>query len=138
DDGMMERFDMKSVFCMHNLPGLRVGQVAIRQPGVVAATAEFAVTVTGKGGHPALPHTAVDPIVTTAQIILGLQTIASRSVDPTDAVVVSVTRIAAGDSHNIIPECVELVGTVRTLRNEVAALAEERMRAICTNIAAAH
>lgn len=138
NDGMMERFEIKSVFGMHNLPGLRVGQFAIRQGGIMAATAEFAIKVIGKGGHAALPHTAVDPIVTSAQIILGLQTIASRTTDPTDSLVVSVTQISAGDSHNIIPECVDLIGTVRSLRNEVAQRAEERMRAICTNIAAAH
>lgn len=138
NDGMMERFEIKSVFGMHNLPGLPVGQFAIRQGGIMAATAEFAIKVIGKGGHAALPHTAVDPIVTSAQIILGLQTIASRTTDPTDSLVVSVTQISAGDSHNIIPECVDLIGTVRSLRNEVAQRAEERMRAICTNIAAAH
>jgi len=132
----MERFGITSVYGMHNMPGLAVGSFAIRPGPIMAATAEFAVTIFGKGGHAAMPHTTVDPIVISAQIITALQTITSRFADPTEALVVSVTRIMAGDSHNIIPERVEMLGTVRTLRTEVAALAEERIRAICTGIAA--
>lgn len=137
NDGMMERFGIERVFGMHNMPGLPVGRFAIRSGPIMAATAEFSVSVIGTGGHAATPHLAVDPIVTAAQIITAFQTIASRSVDPIDSAVISVTKINAGDSHNIIPERVEMLGTVRTLRNDVAHLVEDRMRKICHGIAAA-
>lgn len=138
NDGLMERFGITSVFGMHNMPGLAVGSFAIRPGAIMAATAEFAITIVGRGGHAAMPHTTVDPIVVSAQLVIALQTIASRSADPTDALVVSVTKIAAGESHNIIPERVDMCGTVRTLRGEVAALAEDRIREISAGIAAAH
>ncbi|WEX10088.1 M20 aminoacylase family protein [Chelativorans sp. AA-79] len=134
-DGMMERFGITRVFGMHNLPGLPVGQFGIRPGPIMASTAEFAITVHGKGGHAAMPHRTVDPVVMAAQIVLGLQTIAARSIDPLESVVVSVTKVHGGDAHNIIPDKVELAGTIRTLKREVSALAEERLHAICRGIA---
>ena len=138
DDGMMERFDIAQVFGMHNMPGLPVGQFAIRPGPIMAATSEFTIKINGKGGHAAMPHGTVDPIVITSQIVLALQTIVSRSTDPVDSLVVSVTKFHAGDAYNIIPEHAEIAGTVRTLKKEVDNKAEERMRAICEGIAAAH
>jgi amidohydrolase len=136
-DGMMERFDIGKVFGMHNMPGLPVGQFAIRPGPIMAATAEFTITVKGKGGHAAMPHGTIDPIVITSQLVGALQTIASRSTDPVEAVVVSVTKFHAGDAYNIIPEAAEIAGTVRTLKKEVAKKAEERIRALCEGLAAA-
>jgi amidohydrolase len=136
-DGMMERFDIAKVFGMHNMPGLPVGQFAIRPGPIMAATAEFTITVKGKGGHAAMPHGTIDPIVITSQLVGALQTIASRSIDPVEAVVVSVTKFHAGDAYNIIPESAEIAGTVRTLRKEIAKKSEERIRAICDGIATA-
>lgn len=137
-DGMMERFGIETVFGMHNMPGLPVGKFAIRPGPIMAATAEFVITVKGKGGHAAMPNRAVDPIVIASQVVGALQTIASRSADPLDSIVVSVTKFHAGDAFNVIPDSAELAGTVRTLRTEVNALAEKRMRAICQGIAEAH
>ena len=136
-DGMMERFDISKVFGMHNMPGLPVGQFAIRPGPIMAATAEFTITVKGKGGHAAMPHGTIDPIVITSQLVGALQTIASRSTDPVEAVVVSVTKFHAGDAYNIIPESAEIAGTVHTLRKEIAKKAEERIRAICDGLATA-
>lgn len=136
-DGMMERFDISKVFGMHNMPGLPVGQFAIRPGPIMAATAEFTITVRGKGGHAAMPHGTIDPIVITSQLVGALQTIASRSTDPVEAVVVSVTKFHAGDAYNIIPETAEIAGTVRTLRKEIAKKSEERIRAICDGLATA-
>jgi amidohydrolase len=136
-DGMMERFDIGKVFGMHNMPGLPIGQFAIRPGPIMAATAEFTITVKGKGGHAAMPHGTIDPIVITSQLVGALQTIASRSTDPVEAVVVSVTKFHAGDAYNIIPEAAEIAGTVRTLKKEVAKKAEERIRALCEGLAAA-
>ncbi|RWC29037.1 M20 aminoacylase family protein [Mesorhizobium sp.] len=136
-DGMMERFDISKVFGMHNMPGLPVGQFAIRPGPIMAATAEFTITVRGKGGHAAMPHGTIDPIVITSQLVGALQTIASRSTDPVEAVVVSVTKFHAGDAYNIIPETAEIAGTVRTLRKEIAKKSEERIRSICDGLATA-
>ncbi|AZO45617.1 MULTISPECIES: M20 aminoacylase family protein [Mesorhizobium] len=136
-DGMMERFDISKVFGMHNMPGLPVGQFAIRPGPIMAATAEFTITVRGKGGHAAMPHGTIDPIVITSQLVGALQTIASRSTDPVEAVVVSVTKFHAGDAYNIIPETAEIAGTVRTLRKEIAKRSEERIRTICDGLATA-
>jgi amidohydrolase len=136
-DGMMERFDIAKVFGMHNMPGLPVGQFAIRPGPIMAATAEFTITVKGRGGHAAMPHGTIDPIVITSQLVGALQTIASRSTDPVEAVVVSVTKFHAGDAYNIIPETAEIAGTVRTLRKEIAKRSEERIRTICDGLATA-
>ena len=137
-DGMMERFGIDRVFGMHNMPGLPVGEFAIKPGPIMAATAEFTITVRGRGGHAAMPHRSVDPIVIASQIVMAFQTIASRSVDPVESVVVTVTKFHGGDAYNIIPEQVELAGTVRTLKKEVAAQAGERIRAICEGVCAAH
>ena len=137
-EGMMERFGIEKVFGMHNMPGLPVGQFAIRPGPIMAATAEFTITIKGKGGHAAMPHRTIDPVVIGSQIVAALQTIASRSADPIESVVVSVTKFHAGDAYNIIPETAELAGTVRTLKKEIAQLARERVHAICNGVAAAH
>ncbi len=136
-DGMMDRFDISRVFGMHNMPGLPVGQFAIRPGPIMAATAEFTITVKGRGGHAAMPHGTIDPIVITSQLVGALQTVASRSTDPVEAVVVSVTKFHAGDAYNVIPETAEIAGTVRTLKKEIARKSEERIRAICDGIATA-
>jgi amidohydrolase len=137
-DGMMERFGIARVFGMHNMPTLPVGQFAIRPGAIMAATAEFTITVKGKGGHAAIPHRSIDPIVIASQLVGAMQTITSRSVDPIEALVVTVTKFHAGDAYNIIPEQAEIAGTVRTLKKEVAALARERIHTLCAGIAAAH
>jgi len=137
EDGMMERFGISRVFGMHNMPGLPVGRFAIRPGPIMAATAEFTITVEGKGGHAAMPHTTLDPVAAASQIVLALQTIVSRTVDPIDSAVVSVTKFHAGDAYNVIPQTAQLAGTVRTLRDEVAELVFARMKAICDGIAAA-
>ena len=109
-DGMMERFAIERVFGMHNLPGLPIGQFALRPGPIMAATSEFVITVKGRGGHAAMPHTVVDPILAASQIVTALQSIASRNVHPLDSVVVSVTKFHAGDAFNVIPDSVELAG----------------------------
>lgn len=138
DDGLMERFGISRVFGMHNMPGLPVGQFAIRPGPIMAATAEFTITVKGKGGHAAMPHGTIDPIVIASQMVLALQTIVARTIDPIDSIVVSVTKFNAGDAYNIIPQEAVFAGTIRTLRTEVGEASRERMRTICEGIAAAH
>ena len=136
-DGLMERFGIDKVFGMHNMPGLPVGEFAIRPGPIMASTAEFTIDIKGRGAHAAMPHLGVDPVVAGSQLVTALQTIASRSTDPIDSVVVSVTKFHAGTAHNIIPETAQIAGTVRSLRKDVAAKAEERMKAISAGIALA-
>ncbi|MCY6383525.1 M20 aminoacylase family protein [Hoeflea prorocentri] len=137
-DGMMERFAIEEVFGMHNMPGLAVGEFATRSGAIMAATDEFTVTVKGRGGHAAMPYQTVDPITITAQIVSGLQLIASRNANPLESIVVSVTKFNAGNAYNVIPEEAEIAGTVRTLDPEVRAMAERRIEQIVRSVADAH
>lgn len=137
-DGLMERFGIDEVYGMHNMPGIPVGEFAIRRGGIMAAPDKFTITIKGRGGHAAQPHRTVDPILIGSQIVGNLQTIASRSADPLGSVVVSVTRFEAGTTHNIIPDHAKLGGTVRSLSEDVRDLAETRIRQIVEGLAMAH
>ncbi len=136
-DGMMERFSISEVYGMHNVPGLPVGEFAIRKGPIMAATDEFTITIEGRGGHAAQPHRTIDPVVIGAQLVNALQTIVSRGTDPLDSVVLSVTQFHAGDAHNIIPQRAELAGTVRTLRPEMRDFAERRLTEVAEGVASA-
>jgi amidohydrolase len=138
DDGLMERFGIDEVYGMHNMPGLDIGKFAIRPGPIMAATDEFNLTINGHGAHAAKPHSSIDPIIVGTQLVQALQTIVSRSVDPLESVVVSVTKFHAGEAHNIIPEAARLGGTVRTLTAEMRDLAERRIREIAAGIAAVY
>lgn len=128
DDGMMERFGIQEVYGMHNLPGLSEGEFAICAGPIMAATAEFHITITGLGGHAAFPGNCIDPIMVGCGLVTGLQSIVSRNVAPSEAAVLSVTTIHAGDALNVIPDSVTITGTVRVLKEEIASLMETRMR----------
>ena len=136
-DGLMERFGVHEVYGMHNMPGIPVGQFAIRPGAMMAAADRFTINIEGKGGHAARPHDCIDPVVVSAHVITALQTVASRRADPLDSVVVSVCTVKAGDAFNVIPQTAMLLGTVRTLSPEVRDLAETRIRAIVENVCAA-
>lgn len=127
-DGMMDRFAISEVYGLHNIPGLDLGSFAICKGPIMAATDEFEIVITGKGGHAAQPHTGVDPIVAASQLVMTLQTIVSRGTNPLESLVISVTKFHAGDAHNVIPDRVELAGTVRTLLPAQREFAERRMR----------
>ncbi len=134
-DGMMDRFNIREVYGMHNMPGLPLGEFATRKGGIMAATDEFNITITGKGGHAAMPHLAIDPIMVGAQIVSALQTIVSRSTDPVSSLVVSVTCFNAGDAHNVIPQTAQLRGTFRTLDPNVREDAERRIKHVAQSVA---
>ncbi|MEY8119037.1 M20 aminoacylase family protein [Falsihalocynthiibacter sp. BN13B15] len=133
EDGMMDRWNIQEVYGMHNWPGHALGSFAIRPGAFFAATDQFEIFVEGKGGHAAKPQEVVDTTVLASQIVLSLQTIASRNVDPVKQVVVSVTSFETeSKAFNVIPQKVHLKGTVRTLSNDVRDLAEERIKAIAS------
>ena len=138
-DGLFKRFPADEVYALHNWPELAPGKIAVRPGPVMAATDEVAITIRGKGGHGALPHLAVDPVVVAAHVITALQTVASRNVAPVDSVVVSICSMHTSQTgvHNVIPDAVHLLGTVRTFRAETRALAERRVREITAGVAAA-
>lgn len=131
DDGLMERFGIQEVYGMHNWPGQPVGAFAIR-PGAFFASADlFDIDVEGLGGHAAKPHETVDTTVMASHIVLALQTIASRNVDPVHQAVISVTSfVTSSQAHNVIPQNVHLRGTVRTLDPEVRDLCERRLKEV--------
>lgn len=136
EDGMIERFGIQEVYGMHNWPGHGVGEFAIRSGSFFAATDEFEISVQGKGGHAAKPQETIDPTVVASHIVLALQTIASRMVDPVKQIVVSVTSFeTASNAFNVIPPTVTMKGTVRSLDEGVRALAQERLLKIATTTA---
>ncbi|WP_425099063.1 M20 aminoacylase family protein [Tropicibacter sp. S64] len=137
EDGLMERWGIQEVYGMHNWPGVPVGSFAIRPGAFFAATDQFEVFLEGKGGHAAKPQETVDTTVMAAQLVLALQTIASRNADPVDPLVVSVTSFeTSSKAFNVIPQRVHIKGTVRTQSAEMRKLAEERLTAICAGVAA--
>jgi hippurate hydrolase len=138
EEGLFDKFPVESVFGMHNMPGLEIGEMAVRGGPIMAAFDIFEIVVTGHGTHAAAPHLGKDAILASAEIVTALQSIASRSVDPQDSVVVSVTQIHGGDTWNVIPEDVVLRGTVRAFQPEIQDLAEASIRRIATGVAAAH
>jgi amidohydrolase len=137
DDGLMDRFGVEEVYGMHNWPALPVGSFMLRKGPLMAAADVITITIEGRGGHAAMPHQGVDPVVTGAQIVLALQTIASRNADPLDACVVSVTQFHAGTADNIIPQSAWLNGTARTLKPETRDMVERRIREIAAGLASA-
>ncbi len=127
EDGLFERFPVDTVFGMHNWPGVPVGEFAIHSGPMMAAFDTFELKITGKGAHAAMPHQGVDPILVAGQIQTAWQAIVSRTVNPNDAAVISITQIKAGDTWNIIPDTVLIRGTARSLTPEVRDLLEREM-----------
>ncbi len=137
-DGMMDRWNIQEVYGMHNWPGVPAGTFAIRPGPFFAATDQFKIVVEGRGGHAAKPHETIDPVVTSAQIITALQSIASRNADPVEQIVVSVTSVeSSSTAFNVIPQRVTLKGTVRTMSRHNRDLAEDRLSKIADLTAAA-
>ncbi|MBS9716728.1 M20 aminoacylase family protein [Pseudohalocynthiibacter aestuariivivens] len=138
DDGMMERWNIDEVYGMHNWPGAPVGSFSIRPGAFFAAADQFEIDVEGKGGHAAKPHDCIDTTLVASHIVVALQSIASRNVNPVEQVVVSVTSFETeSKAHNVIPQKVKLRGTVRTLDDDVQDLAEARLKKLAETTAEA-
>ncbi len=135
EDGLMERFEISEVYGMHNFPGIALGHFAIRSGGIMAASDAFEIEIEGRGGHAAMPHNTVDPVLIAAQTIIALQSIVSRNVNPMRPAVLSVTMVQAGEAFNIVPRQVKLTGTVRTLDEAVRDQMEAQLRTVATGIA---
>jgi amidohydrolase len=138
EDGLMARWGIQEVYGMHNWPGVPMGTFAIRSGAFFASTDQFEITVRGKGGHAAKPHETIDANLVAAQIVVALQSIASRNADPVEQVVVSVTSMeSSAKAFNVIPARHEMRGTVRTLSPEMRAMAERRLTTIVHSVAEA-
>jgi hippurate hydrolase len=129
-DGLFERFPCDAVFAMHNMPGIPQGRLVLRDGPMMASSDYATITLTGNGGHGAMPHRAADPIVAAASVILALQTVVSRNVDPQQAAVVTVGAMHAGKANNVIPASATLELSVRALDRDVRALLEQRIKAL--------
>lgn len=137
EEGLFDQFPMDAVFGMHNWPGIPVGQFAACPGPIMAAFDIFEIVVSGRGSHAARPHDSIDPIVIAAQIVTGLQSIASRQTNPMEKVVVSATQFHAGDTWNVIPSTATIRGTVRTFCKSIQDATELSMGRIVTGICAA-
>ncbi|KAA3517713.1 amidohydrolase [Agrobacterium vitis] len=137
-DGMMDKFGISQVFGMHNAPGVPLGDFAIRKGSLMAASDTFEIVIKGKGSHAAQPHMSVDPVLVSAHVIIALQSIVSRGVDPLESLVISVTTTHGGDAYNVIPMDVTLTGTVRTLLPQIRDFAEKRLQEVASATAMAH
>ncbi|RTL47682.1 MAG: amidohydrolase [Rhodocyclaceae bacterium] len=138
EEGLFRRFPVDMAFGLHNWPGLPAGSIAVHQGPVMAGADRFDITITGRGGHAAMPHQAVDVVLAGSALVQALQSLVSRNTDPLDSTVLSVTRFEAGHADNVLPETAQLGGTVRTFRPELQAAMEAGMRRICTGIEATY
>jgi hippurate hydrolase len=137
-DGLLERFGVQEVYGLHNMPGIPVGNFALRPGPLMAAADRFDIQIEGKGGHAARPHEGIDTLLVACQVVTALQSIVARNVDPLESAVVSVCSIQAGNTFNVIPQHARLLGTVRTLTDEVRDLCETRIRAVVESVCAAY
>jgi hippurate hydrolase len=133
-DGLFDKFPCDAVFGIHNMPGMPANQFGIRPGPTMASSNRFTITVKGVGGHAAQPHKAVDTIVIASEMVGVLQTVVSRSKNPLDTAVLTITQIHAGDSFNVIPSETVIRGTVRTYTTEVLDLMENTIRRIATTL----
>ncbi|MCA9832693.1 MAG: amidohydrolase [Thermomicrobiales bacterium] len=136
--GVLENPHVDACFGQHVMSDRPTGEIWVNGGPIQASADAFKITVQGKGGHGAMPHTSIDPIMIAADIVSGLHKIVSRNVDPLDPVVVSPCTFHSGTAGNIIPDTAELTGTVRTFSPENRDLAETRLKEVATGIAAAH
>ena len=129
-DGLFERYPCDAVFAMHNMPGIAQGRLVLREGAAMASSDYATITLTGIGGHGALPQHTADPVVAAASLVMALQTVVSRNVDPLQAAVVTVGAMHAGQANNVIPATATLEISVRALDRGVRALVERRVRAL--------
>lgn len=137
EDGLFERFPMEAVYAMHNIPGIPVGKFAVKSGPMMAAFDIFELTVTGQGGHAAMPHLTIDPVVIGTKIVDAYQTVISRIIDPIEPAVLSVTQFHGGDAYNVIPNEVEIKGCTRCFSPQVQGKLETEMKRIANEMCAA-
>ena len=138
DEGLFEKYPVEAVYGMHNIPGMPVGTFAVKPGPIMASFDIFNLTVIGKGGHAAMPQTTIDPILIGTKIVDAYQSIVSRYINPQEPVVLSVTQFHGGDAYNVIPNEIEIKGTVRCFSSKVQASVEGQMEKITESICKAY
>ena len=135
DDGLFRDFKIDEVYALHNWPELPLGHFGVNSGPMMAAVDEFDIIIKGKGGHAAIPQLAIDPVIIASQIVLALQTIVSRSTNPVDKAVVSITKINGGTAYNVIDDNVKLSGTIRTFEEKTRSFIAKKIEDISKGIA---
>ena len=130
EDGLFDRFPCDAVFAMHNMPGIEAGRLEFRKGSAMASSDNVTITLNGRGGHGAFPHESTDSVVAASSIVMALQTVVSRNVDPQKTAVVTVGAIHAGIANNVIPQTATLELSIRALDTEVRTLLKERIQAL--------
>ncbi|MBE7220470.1 MAG: amidohydrolase [Caulobacteraceae bacterium] len=138
EDGLFERVKVDSIYGLHSLPGLPVGHFATRPGPVMASVDRFAIAVEARGAHAAMPHQGVDAVLVASQIVVALQSIVSRNLDPLEPAVVTVGAIQAGDAFNVLPDSARLLGTARALTPGARDTIERRLREVAEGVARLH
>ncbi|MNV55804.1 putative hydrolase YxeP [compost metagenome] len=137
-DGLFERFPVDAIYGAHNMPGLPAGSIATRSGGIMASEDNFVIRIKGQGTHAARPHMGVDPIVIAAEVVLALQTIISRNLDPSVPAVISCTEFITDGIRNAIPTHVVIKGDTRSYAPDVQSMLETRMREVAEGICRLH
>lgn len=137
-DDLFARFPVEAVYGLHNIPGIPEGEIHVRSGPIMAAEDNFEINIVGRGGHASAPHLVIDPMIIGAELVLALQSIVSRSIDPLHAVVVSCTELVTDGARNAIPSTVTIKGDVRTFTDENSRLVEQRIHEIASGIGSAH
>ncbi|MEB8432105.1 M20 family metallopeptidase [Cocleimonas sp. KMM 6892] len=137
EEGLFEMFPCDSVYGMHNWPGLAAGKFAVHDTNVMAAVDEINITITGKGGHAAMPDQVIDPVLAGAHVITALQSVVSRNVPPVETAVISITIVEAGSISNVIPNQMKLTGTLRHFNPDIGVMLKQRMKEVVENTCAA-
>jgi hippurate hydrolase len=132
EEGLFDRFPCDAIFAMHNMPGHPAGHLVFREGAAMASSDDVSITITGQGGHGAMPHKAQDVVVAASAIVMALQTVVSRNVDPLQTAVVTVGAFHAGQANNVLPTSAQLELSVRALDRDVRNLLEQRIRALVT------
>ena len=127
EDGLFQQFPCQAIFAMHNMPGQPQGHLVLRDGSAMASSDYVTITLHGKGGHGAMPHLAADPVVAGSAIVLGLQSIVARNVDPQHMAIITVGAFQAGVANNVIPQTATLRLSVRSLDRDVRVLLEQRI-----------
>ena len=138
DDGLFRDFKIDEVYALHNWPELPLGHFGVNSGPMMAAVDEFDIIIKGKGGHAAIPQLAIDPVIIASQIVLALQTIVSRSTNPVDKAVVSITKIHGGTAYNVIDDNVKLSGTIRTFEEKTRSFIAKKIEDISKGIASSN
>ncbi|MFL2801390.1 MAG: M20 aminoacylase family protein [Paracoccaceae bacterium] len=139
DDGLIEKFNIQEFYGMHNMPGLEIGTFSIKSGDFFAAADTFSIKIIGKGGHAAKPQETIDPVLISSNLVMALQSIVSRNINPTKDVVVSICTFQTDTvSFNVIPETVILKGTLRTFDKKVQATAKDKIFSLSKSIAEAY